>query len=161
MKMRSFVGAVCLLVFSGATQAEPLATFGYLEYVRTGVDNMLLRAKLDTGADTSSLGYRHIEHIRNADGNWVMVTIANSKGESFSTLRKVVRVATIRRHGAPSVDRPVILVDLCLGGIRKKTEMTLTDRSKFSTPVLIGRSYLAGAAIVDSSRKYTTKPNCK
>lgn len=108
---------------------------------------------------------RHPEGIGRAgikaDGNWVMVTIANIKGESFSTLRKVVRVATIKRHGGSSIRRPVILVNLCLGNIQKTTEMTLTDRTEFSTPVLIGRSFLAGVVLVDSSRKYTTRPNCK
>ena len=143
-----------------ATAAEVLPQFGYLEFVRTGVNEIQLRAKLDTGADSSSLGYQAIEHIKKDGADWVMVTVSNFKGESFSTLRKVVRVATIRRHRASSIKRPVILVNLCLGNIQKTVEMTLEDRAKFSTPILIGRNFLAGSAVVDSSRKYTSVPKC-
>ncbi|MFT5487544.1 MAG: hypothetical protein ACI9MU_002463, partial [Alphaproteobacteria bacterium] len=83
------------------------------------------------------------------------------EGDSFATLRKVVRVARIKHKNGSSIKRPVILVAICLGGIRKMTEVTLTNRQKFSVPILIGRSFLAGMALVDSSKKYTTDPRCE
>jgi hypothetical protein len=155
------VTLLALIFLSPAQAADPLPLFGYLENVRVGPNSLMMRAKLDTGADTSSLGYQKLEKIRKDGADWVMVTVANADGHSFSTLRKVVRVATIKRKNAPAVDRPVILIALCLGDTRKMTEVTLANRQAFSVPFLIGRSFLAGTAVVDSSKEYTTEPRCQ
>jgi hypothetical protein len=151
----SFIG-----IFSSANAADPLPQFGYLEKVKVGPDALPMRAKLDTGADTSSLGYQQMERFRKDGADWVMVTVSNADGNSFSTVRKILRVASIKRKNGPSVERPVILINICLGGIRKLTEVTIANRTTFSVPVLIGRSFLAGAAVVDSAREYTTEPSC-
>jgi len=37
-------------------------------------------------------------------------------------------------------------------------DVTLTDRSKFSYPVLIGKNFLTGLILVDVSKKYTQEP---
>lgn len=153
--------AISLTVFSALpAQANGLPTFGYLENVRVGPTDLLMRAKLDTGADTSSLGYSKIEHFERDGAKWVRVQVTNIEGKSFDIERRVLRISTIKRHQAPSIDRPVVRVSMCLGGIHKITEVSLADRSGFSVPILIGRSFLAGTAIVDSSREYTASPQC-
>lgn len=161
--LRLSTGLVLLMggLISSFACAGELPQFGYLERVRIGDNNILLKSKLDTGADTSSLGYQEIEYLQKDGADWVKVTVGNSKGESFTTLHKVIRVAMVRRHRASSIKRPVILVSLCLGGIQRTAGMSLADRSEFSTPILIGRNFLSGVAVVDPSREYTTEPNCK
>lgn len=156
-----FPALLSVAILSSPAVAQSLPLFGYLENVRVGPDSLAMRAKLDTGADTSSLGYQKLEKFRRDGADWVMVTVSNAEGYSFSTMRKVVRVARIKRKDAPSVERPVILIAMCLGNTRKMTEVTLADRTEFSVPVLIGRSFLAGEAIVDSAREYTTEPRCE
>jgi hypothetical protein len=142
-------------------RADGLPVFGYLEKVRVGPTDLLMRAKLDTGADTSSLGYSRIEFFDRAGAKWVRIQVTNIKGQSVEIERRIVRMSSIKRHRVRSIERPVVRVRLCLGGISSLTEVTLADRSGFSVPILIGRSFLAGTAIVDSSREYTTEPQCK
>lgn len=141
--------------------ANELPTFGYLEKVRVGPADLLMRAKLDTGADTSSIGYSKISFFEKAGVKWVRAHVTNIDGKSFNIERRIIRTSRIKRHDAPSIVRPVIRVSMCLGGIHKITEVSLADRSDFSVPVLIGRSFLAGAAIVDSGREYSINPDCK
>ena len=141
--------------------AAELPSFGYLERVRVGPAAMVMNAKLDTGADTSSIGYRRIERFNIEDEPWVRFTVQNYQGQSIILERRVERIVRIRRHGAPSVERLVVTMNICLGDVVKRTEVTLADRTRFSAPVLIGRSFLAGSALVNSAREYTTEPDCK
>jgi hypothetical protein len=154
--------ALALTFFSVfGVRADGLPVFGYLEKVRVGPTDLLMRAKLDTGADTSSLGYSKIAFFDKAETKWVRIRVTNFEGVSFDIERQIVRVSTIKRHGAPSIDRPVVRVSICLGGISRLTEVSLANRSGFSVPILIGRSFLAGVAIVDSAREYIAEPDCK
>ncbi len=43
-----------------------------------------------------------------------------------------------------------------MGSINEVTEVSLADREKFEFPVLIGRNFLEGEAVVDVSRKFVT-----
>ena len=64
------------------------------------------------------------------------------------------------RHTGNSQMRPVILLRICLGGVRKEAEVNLVDRSRFKYPLLIGRSFLAGDFLIDSDQTYLLKPLC-
>ncbi|CAN0531559.1 unnamed protein product, partial [Laminaria digitata] len=135
-------------------QAELLPTFGYLENVRVGPTDLLMRAKLDTGADTSSLGYQKIDFFSRNGRHWVRINVQNIEGKSIEIERRIVRTSRVKRHNADSIERPVIRVSVCLGGIHRLTEVSLANRSDFSVPVLIGRSFLSGTALADSAREY-------
>ncbi len=141
--------------------ANDLPIFGYLEKVRVGPNALIMNAKLDTGADSSSLGYHKLVKFEKNGKPWVRVSVRNFEGKSFTIERRVIRISKIKRHGAPSVERPVIMVSLCLGSIHKFTQVSLADRTKFSTQVLVGRKFLAQSAIVDSGTTYTTPTRCK
>jgi hypothetical protein len=163
MSLLRIAGVALILVFLAVPgiRADGLPVFGYLEKVRVGPTDLVMRAKLDTGADTSSLGYSRIDFFNKDGARWVRLEVTNIDGQSVEIERRIVRMSSIKRHNAPNIERPVVRVRLCLGGISSLTEVTLADRSGFSVPILIGRSFLAGAAIVDSSREYTTTPDCK
>jgi hypothetical protein len=45
-----------------------------------------------------------------------------------------------------------------MGKIKEATQFSLTDRSQFKFPVLIGRSLLKNIAIVDVNRSYVLSP---
>ncbi len=70
----------------------------------------------------------------------------------------------IKRSGSPAKRRPAVEMDLCLGTVRVRTLVTLTDRSDMEYPLLIGRRALRGnptaAFIVDVNRSFTLSPNC-
>ncbi|WP_082878230.1 RimK/LysX family protein [Oleiphilus sp. HI0067] len=41
-----------------------------------------------------------------------------------------------------------------MGDIKMKTEVNLNDRSEFRYPLLVGRSFLEGNVLVDTSQRY-------
>ncbi|WP_369821267.1 RimK/LysX family protein [Oleiphilus sp. HI0080] len=41
-----------------------------------------------------------------------------------------------------------------MGNIEMRTEVNLNDRSEFVYPLLIGRSFLEGHAVVDTSQRF-------
>jgi len=58
-------------------------------------------------------------------------------------------------------ERPVITIGVCLGNLFQETEVTLFDRTGFNFALLLGRRFLAGKVLVDSSRKRLLSSNCE
>jgi len=143
-----------------AMAAEQPAVVGWIEQVRLGTEGLLVSAKLDTGADTSSLHARDIRWSKRDDGDWVGFDVMNGKGERLHFERKVVRIVRIRRAGDASQRRPVVMMGICLGGVYRRTEVNLVDRSRMSHGLLVGRRFLAGYFAVDSGRTNTIDPAC-
>ena len=135
--------------------------YGYLEDVVLIDVGFELPAKLDTGADTSSLDATRIKRFRRKDVSWVRFTVENPENGELVTLEKhYVRSARIKRHDGEHQRRPVVNIELCLGGERREVEVSLIDRSAFDYPVLLGRSALEGIALVDSELTFTSEPSC-
>jgi len=143
-----------------AAAAEP-PTVGWIERVKLGADGLVVAAKLDTGADTSSLHAENIRWEKRADGDWVAFDVVGATGERAKFEHKVVRIARIKqRDSAPAQKRPTILMGVCLGNVYELTEVNLTDRSRFNYEMLIGRNFLAQRFAVDSARTHTVEPAC-
>lgn len=150
---------------STAVTAEPpaptLSTFGWVEPVSLQPADILLHAKLDTGADNCSVHAEDLKLFTKNDADWVRFTTANRYGQRKQIERRVIRTAKIKTKRGNVQKRPVVRIGMCLGSIFETIECNLVDRSHFTYPVLIGRNFLAGSAIVNSSVTYTSAPNCK
>ncbi len=133
---------------------------GWLEKVQVSPGNLLIRAKLDTGAKTCSLTALNIvEFMRNGEP-WVRFDVVDKSRQRTTLEQKVHRVTRIKRHGGEPQKRVVIRLSVCLGSLLKEAEVTLVDRTEFNYPMLLGRSFLAGSFVVDPSAKFTTKYRC-
>ena len=64
------------------------------------------------------------------------------------------------RGAGGSEQRPVVRMDVCVAGERLNEEFSLRDRSNMHYPVLLGRRTLDRLGNVDSSRTFTTSPDC-
>ncbi|OEU67567.1 MAG: hypothetical protein BA863_17480 [Desulfovibrio sp. S3730MH75] len=132
---------------------------GQKEYVFVDEAKMKLGARIDTGATTSSISATKIQRYERDGKKWVRFTMTSpTTGKSVQIERPLKRVASIKRHGMPDQERPVVELHVILGSINTKSEFTLTDRSKFEFPVLIGRTFLGGRAVVDVTLEYETSP---
>ncbi|MEM7084150.1 MAG: ATP-dependent zinc protease [Pseudomonadota bacterium] len=142
--------------------SEP-QTFGWIEQVILSPElQWKLDAKLDTGADTSSLDAHKIRRVRYKGKSYVRFSIKNPEsGEMVSLRRPYVRTVRIRRHTGNHQRRRVALMTVCLGNVERTIEVTLTDREYFDYPMLLGRSALAGLAVVDPMATYTRDPDCR
>jgi hypothetical protein len=52
-------------------------------------------------------------------------------------------------------------LEFCFGGRWWQTEFSLVDRGKFHYPVLLGRGFLDGVAVIDPGATFVTEPDCK
>ncbi len=135
-----------------------LIIIGEVEKVTFMSKGLKLKARIDTGAETSSLGVDDQQPFERDGKKWLRFSVkdpANEKLISFE--RPIVRTASIKRHGAEDMKRPVVKLKIMLGNIEMERQFTLADRSKYTFPVLIGRNVLSGKYLVDVNRKFSTK----
>lgn len=138
---------------------DDLLIIGEAEYVYIGEEAIRLAARIDTGATTSSLGAKAIKLYESDGKKWVRFQVVEPRSGKQTTFRRPLkRTAEIKRHGAEKQKRYVVKLPIKLGPIDREIEFTLTDRSDFEFPVLIGRNFLKGVAVVDVDRKYSITP---
>ena len=119
-----------------------------------------VRAKIDTGAETSSLNCECTNFFEKDGERWVRFSVTNYQGERIFLERKVHRIATIKRHYGEVQERPVVMLGICLGGVYRETEVNVVDRSGLKYPMLVGRQFLEDKFLVDSSEQFINPPHC-
>ena len=142
-----------------AKQIQGMQIIGEVEPVTILKAGLTLPARIDTGATTSSLDAREIQRFERDGQKWVrFVVLDRRSGKKVKVEGRVTRIVEITRHGAADQKRPVVKLKARLGKVELLREFSLTDRSKFTYPVLIGRNILQGKFLVDVTRKNTTSP---
>ena len=136
-------------------------TIGWIENVKINKGSLQLKAKIDTGATTSSINAKIIKKFKKNNEDWVRFKVQNKKGKGIVLERKVIRTVKIKRKLALPIKRLVITIGICIGDFYKEEEINLANRENFVYPVLVGRNYLRGHFLVDSERAMTRKPVCK
>jgi hypothetical protein len=156
------VGLVTLSCSSEIFRAPERRTLGWVEQVAFPEFTALLDAKLDTGADTSALHADQIQIFIGNNGKQVVeFTVESHDGQDATLQLPLLRKAKIKTKKGSIQVRPVVSLGVCVGARYEEIEFTLVDRSHFEYPVLIGRNFLAGKFVVDSSRSFTQEPLCE
>lgn len=148
--------SLIFLIGPGVTQVEAKEkiSLGGVENVALLPWGVIMPARIDTGASTSSLDARNIV----IKGNEVEFNLPPQYGGRKIRL-PLQKMKTIRSAEAKD-RRPVVIVELCIGSKRVRTRMNLNDRSKVKYPVLIGRNTLMHDFVVECSGSYCTQPSC-
>ena len=133
---------------------------GWIEKAIIFPSNMKLDAKLDTGAEITSINAVDIDKFDRDGETWVRFTVVDKSGKRVTLERKLLGVAEIKRHQGPPQKRPVVSLGICVGKQYAEVEVNLIDRSRFKYPLLIGRNFMAGRLLPDPSVEYTVEPSC-
>ncbi len=153
--------AVCVAALAAPrSAAAERQTIGYLEDVNVYPGKVTVRAKIDSGAATSSLDVGKIEEFEIGGEPWVRFRLGGNAGEGMLVERPLHKLANVRRSGTAVQTRYVITLGICLGGFYKEAEVNLNDRSGMSYRMLIGRRFLEDKFLIDASAKHLTKPEC-
>lgn len=146
----------------GASSAYAKKTkVGWIEKVRVFPGQILMHAKVDTGADNSSIHATNITTFKKDGEAWVRFTLTSIDEQSKVLERPIFRTTKITRHGGADEDRLVVHLGICLGSIYKEDmEVNLANRENFEYKMLIGRSFLRGEALVDPSKEFVHEPQC-
>lgn len=160
----SFVFFSCFML-SGYTMAtKNKVIYGYVEKVTLVDKNLILSAKLDTGAKTASLFATNISQMTINGVNYLNFTVPSKQGNiSFVAeyLGKVkIKVRAGERNQLPlqAFKRPVVLMRLKMGNNERLIPVNLTDRKHFIYPLLLGRDAInAFDGIVDPGSAFNLK----
>lgn len=148
---------------SSRTPAKVIA--GWVEKISFPQDNIVVKAKLDTGAATSSIHATNIKFFKKDKKRWVRFELVlKGANDQIITTTKLesrnLRRVKIKNHDGDHELRGVVRLDFCFDGRLRQAEFTLTDRSEYIYPVLLGREFLEEVAIVDPSEVFRTLKNC-
>lgn len=129
---------------------------GGVEYVYLDPPGISLSARIDTGAQTSSLNALDMVEFERDGEPYIKFNIIDPETEEKIELtRRVHGHVKIKKHKAESQRRPIVKLRVKLGDLDEQISFTLADRSKFNQQVLVGRNLLRDLAIVDVSKKFT------
>lgn len=133
---------------------------GWIEKVRILPEGVTLTAKLDTGANTTSLGVRHLTRFERDGRPWVRFVVSDRNGKELVFVRPVIRAVRVKRSEARTRTRPVVMLTICIAGSFREETVTLATRSHLLYALLIGRATMEGRFLVNPSRKYTHPARC-
>ena len=129
-------------------------TVGVVEDVILNPWGVSFAARIDTGADLSSLDARDLV-VRNNVAEFNL-------GKRWGSRRLQLPVVewTKVQTAMGTEKRPIVEISICLGSKHFNTLATLKDRSEMLYPFLIGRSALKGYYLVDASLSRAARPIC-
>jgi hypothetical protein len=152
---------LCVQPVCASADSSELQILGWVENAYLPDPGIELKAKLDTGAETSSLDSRVIKKYRKEGKRWIRFAVTDrTSGEEFVLVRERVRTIGVVQHDGSKQTRPVVMLDFCVAGQHLETEVSLIDRSEFIYPLLVGRNSLAAFALVDASETFLGQSRC-
>lgn len=158
--------AASALPAAPAAPAKPTARviYGLHEQVFITQLGVVLPAKVDTGADSSSLSAINIQTFKRDGERWVKFDLAVEGMELNDVELPLSHNVRIRRRASdfdPEEDkyyarRPVVELMLCIGNRAAAVNVNLADRRGFRQPLLLGASALREMrALVDSEFEFS------
>lgn len=114
-------------------------------------------ARIDTGATTSSIDVTELKQFERDGDRWVSFTIINRETQEKQFFEKPLSKRIRIRRSGENERRPIVEMDVKMGGEKFKADFTLAERDKFDYQALVGRNILSGRAIVDVSVSNTLK----
>lgn len=138
---------------------------GWVENVAVENQGFEVKAKLDTGAMTSSIHALNIESFKKGDDDYVRfdLPLTDKHGElhTLSFEKPRTRKVKIKNHDGRHDKRYVVKLELCFNGINYPVQFTLVDRGQFNYNILLGRRFLGKVAIIDPAKTFLTTAVCK
>lgn len=116
-----------------------------------------VKAKIDTGAQTSALHANDIEEFTRDGDDWVrFVTHPWQYNDHDAVVAElpIYDRRSVRSSSGHSQHRLVVLMDITLCGRSLRSEVTLTSRDEMIFRMLIGREALRKGFVVDPALSY-------
>jgi len=133
-----------------------LPIIGEVEKVMVHPSDLQYEARIDTGAESSSIHAENIQLIERDGKQFVQFSLLNPETSELVELeRRFQRTVLIKQKEGEPERRFVVKLWLTLGEIKERVDVTLSNRADFTYPLLVGRNLLTDTAIVDVSRRHT------
>lgn len=140
------------------TQQTALPVIGWREWVGLpdlGIKH--LKAKVDTGARSSSLHAFNIREFEREGIPWVKFMVSPVQRRSVPTVEvesPVLEFRSVRSSSGEVSTRPVIVTSVRLMGVTWPVDLTLANRKQMGFRMLLGREAFRGRLLVDAGQSY-------
>lgn len=135
-------------------------TVGWKEYIDLSEWGIFgIRAKIDTGAKSSSLHVEDIAELPDERIRFFVIPDRRKPDHRIAVETDIKRMGRVRSSTGHYTQRYFVETTLRLGGIERRIEINLVDRKKMIHRMLIGRTALCDAFVVDVGLAYTTQKN--
>lgn len=135
-----------------------MKTIGWREWVGLpGLDTQWIKAKIDTGARSSSLHAFDVQSFERDGASWVRFSVhpwQRSNADAHTVETPVLDWRSVRSSSGQSDRRPVIRTGLRIGSTTHDVEITLARRDEMGFRMLVGREALRRRYLVDAGRSY-------
>jgi hypothetical protein len=143
---------------------ETIPNLGWREWVSLpdlGVE--WTKAKVDTGARSSSLHASDLETFDRDGESWVRFVVSpwqRSDRDPVTVEAPLHETREVRSSTGQTQTRPVIRTTVRIGGREELIDVTLTDRTDMRFRMLLGRESIKRRFIIDPGRSYRSgKPS--
>ncbi|HXH76421.1 MAG TPA: RimK/LysX family protein [Bacteriovoracaceae bacterium] len=154
MKVLLLFMAVMLGQNSYAQLLKEKVLIGRVEWVELSELKIKHRARIDSGAKTTSMHAVNISEVQQQGDLYVKFQTVNTEGNPVEMTRKVDTTQRVANTAGFISKRYVIKEKVKLGNIEKEILINLNDRSKMEYKFLVGRNLLLGRFIVDVARSH-------
>ncbi|MGB1031014.1 MAG: ATP-dependent zinc protease [Flavobacteriales bacterium] len=120
------------------------------------IDLMNISIKIDTGAYTSSMHCHDIKEIEDDGVKFIEFKVLDPTHPEYEDRvfkTKNYKVKTLKSSFGNVEQRFIVSTIIKIFGEQFPIQMSLSDRSEMKFPVLIGRRFLKGRFVVDTSLK--------
>lgn len=159
MRLRLSSAFLLLALLTGPASAQFLKdkiTIGRVEWVELPDLKLRLRARIDSGAKTTSLHAENVEEFTRDGVTWVKFRIRDEKDKLLELTRKVASTVRVSNAGGFSGKRYVVREKVKLGSVTREISVNLNDRTKMEYRFLVGRNFLMGHFVIDVARSHVT-----
>lgn len=131
---------------------------GAVEYVKLSPPGISFQARIDSGAELTTLRAANIVRFERDGEKWVKFELTSTDGKAVAVERQAlrrVRASQIDQDG--TARHTVVMMSMTIGAVTEQVEMALDSNADADQPVSIGRNFLHNNAIVDVSQKFIAK----
>lgn len=141
-----------------AADDDGLQVIGAVEWALVEPSNLVMEARIDTGAETSSIHAEDIRLVEKDGKRYVQFSLVDREsGDLIPVERRLHRRILVKQNteDAPEDRRYVVRMWVTIGESRLWLDVSLSDRDDFEYELLIGRNMLMDEFVVDVSRQHT------
>lgn len=154
--MRILLLITLTLIFSHASAVilKEKIIIGRVEWVELPDLKIKYKARVDTGAKTTSLHAMNIEEIKRDGQLYIKFQTEDGNGKLIELNRKVESTQRVTSPSGFSSKRYVIREKVKLGQFEMDLPLNLNNRNHMDYKFLVGRNFLFGRFVVDVARSH-------
>ena len=139
-------------------QSKDRPCLGWREWVELpDLSPVPLKAKIDTGARTSTLHAFNLSHDERNGESWVTFEVhplQRTKAHTTLVSHPIEGFRKVRSSSGHTEERPVIRTRIRIGSREFEIDVTLTSRDEMGFRMLLGRSAIRRRFLVDPGRSF-------